>query len=206
MSSFPSVGPNMARLAQVARDIAPVRLSVLVEDVETAKLVPPVLDVFLDINPPGMDRSGMSLQVAEAGGALEVARAVEEGAGEGRFVAAEEADARGRGRFRGIHFYDGHAIKWSDGAEREEALHPLYDRVIAVKDALEAEGVRVGEIITSGTHSMVPSLEHAGLQALTGGGSGAAVAAVGVEGGSTVHRTSPGTVVRCLGGVVCWCY
>ena len=82
-------------------------------------------------------------------------------------------------RFRGLHFYDGHASKWEAGEQREAKTKELYDRLTDICENLEAEGFQVGELVTSGTHSAISSASHCRLSSLSG----------------TIHRSSPGTVV-----------
>jgi len=175
--AFPLVGPNLTRLQQVAETIAPVKLSVLVESVEDVAAVSDSIDIFADVN-PGMDRSGMQLEDAEAGKLLDV------------------AIAAGR-RFRGIHFYDGHAGSFADAGgchhgatpamgpgDRKAALWGLYDRCVALFDVLTDAGIEMDEVITSGSMSIGMCIDHPGLANLAGR-----------TGGKVVHRASAGSVV-----------
>lgn len=152
--AFPHVGPNLKLLEDLAGTRS-TRLSVLVEDVEGGAATS--LDVFLDVNPPGMDRSGACL-----------ARSGE--------IAAELARTRGN-CFRGIHFYDGHAMTFGKTRiEREPRLFELYDRVIEEVLPPRSSSAPPLEIVTAGTPSFLSSLAHPGLSRLR-------------------HTVSPGTVV-----------
>jgi D-serine deaminase-like pyridoxal phosphate-dependent protein len=78
-------------------------------------------------------------------------------------------------QFRGLHYYDGH-LHIPDLAERKRLAHAGYDRLMRVVGALEAAGIAVGEVITSGT----PAFPYA----------------VDYEPFRNLHQTvSPGTVV-----------
>jgi D-serine deaminase-like pyridoxal phosphate-dependent protein len=157
--AFPLVGPGLARLARVASRFPLTSFSVLVETVDAASELPPNLSFFIDVN-PGMHRTGMPLSDAEGG------------------LAASVAAAGAPGRFRGVHFYDGHATAIGVPLDaRREGLSLLYDRLLALDKQLAAAGFPVGELITAGTPAFTSSLSHRGL-ASTGR-----------------HRVSPGTVV-----------
>jgi len=144
--AYPLVGPSLRELGEIQREFANLPFSVVVEDTAAVADVPAPLGIFLDVN-PGMDRTGMTLHVAEQGGAAAVARA----AGD---------------RFRGLHAYDGHAANWAYVDERRDAMDVVYDRVRALVEVLHADGVACGEVITSGTPSFISALAHAGLGAM----------------------------------------
>ena len=144
--AYPLVGPSLRELGEIQREFADLPFSVVVEDTAAVADVPAPLGIFLDVN-PGMDRTGMTLRVAEQGGAADVARA----AGD---------------RFRGLHAYDGHAANWADVDERRDAMDVVYDRVCALVQSLHAEDVACGEVITSGTPSFISALAHTGLGAM----------------------------------------
>jgi len=166
--AYPMIGPNMTKLGEIAKEIAPVKLSVLVEESETIHEIPANLGIFIDVN-AGMDRSGMPLELAEQGRLLEVAQAVE---------------ATEKGRFRGIHMYNGHARVFADGVERETQLGLLYDRLVLLQTNLSSNGINVGEVITSGSIGIGCAMNHLGLSQLSS-----------TSEGGCVHRASPGTVV-----------
>lgn len=79
--------------------------------------------------------------------------------------------------FRGLHYYDGHRRE-TDLAERRRLAYAGYDQLLRIVAALQQEGIPVAEIITSGTPALPCAISYPGLQ-----------------GGSFVHRISPGTVV-----------
>ena len=63
--------------------------------------MPDGVSIFADIN-PGMDRSGMPIEAAEAGRLIDLAKAT-------------IADGKA---FRGLHVYDGHAPNFPDAGGR----------------------------------------------------------------------------------------
>jgi D-serine deaminase-like pyridoxal phosphate-dependent protein len=157
--AYPLVGPARKRLGQLAREHPRLRLSLLAEAPEDAEEVPGELSLFVDVN-PGMDRTGVEARAA------------------GRIAAIARAAGE---RFRGLHFYDGHIHDVEYAARRAKA-HAVYDDLMGLLAALEEAGVRVPEIVTSGTPTLRPALEYERFRrALRGSG--------------PVHRISPGTVV-----------
>jgi D-serine deaminase-like pyridoxal phosphate-dependent protein len=154
--AYPLVGPSLTRLAEIASQHKDVSYSVLVEESTHLVEIPDHIDFFVDIN-PGMNRTGVPIDESDL--ILEIAAA----AGE---------------RFRGFHFYDGHQHDMDLGA-RERAIHAGYDQLLSLRArALEA-GLKVGEIITSGTPALLHAARYEPLKKLEG----------------TLHRVSPGTVV-----------
>jgi D-serine deaminase-like pyridoxal phosphate-dependent protein len=154
--AFSVVGANAIRVLQIARSYPGTRVSVLVETPEQA--LPwegSKIGIFVDLN-SGMNRTGMS-----ADGSAEVVQF-----------------ARSLGsRFRGLHFYDGHIGGYAPEERRAEA-HRGYDRLIHLAKTLQESGIRLEEIVTSGTPSAPFGFSYPGFQ-----------------GKSFVHRISPGTVV-----------
>jgi D-serine deaminase-like pyridoxal phosphate-dependent protein len=134
--AYPHLGPNLARLGELARAHPELALSVLVEDPEVE--VPAPLGVFVDVN-CGMDRTGIPIADRKT------IAAVAERAGD---------------RFRGVHAYEGH-IHEGSYAERKAACFTIYDELAEVSSALD----RVPEVVTSGTPSFMPALEYEGLRA-----------------------------------------
>lgn len=149
--AYPHVGANLRRVEELAARHPNARVSIVCESLP---IVSTGLGVFVDVN-AGMNRTGIPLEQTER--ILEVARA----AGQ---------------RFRGVHFYEGHVHSGSF-SERCAQAHPLYDRLLELVHALDGAGASVGEVITSGTPSLMPALAHAGLRGLDR------------------HRVSPGTLV-----------
>ncbi len=135
--AYPHVGPNLERLATLARAHPETRTSVLVEDPELA--VPEPLGIFADVN-CGMDRTGVPL--------------------EDRSIIAAVAERAGP-RFRGLHAYEGH-IHSGSYSERKTACFLVYDRLVELVSHLGG----VPELITSGTPSYAAALEYAPFRAI----------------------------------------
>jgi D-serine deaminase-like pyridoxal phosphate-dependent protein len=156
--AFPVVGANARRAAQLAVRHPATRVSVLIDDpAQIAAWRGAPVGLFLDLN-PGMDRTGAEALAETAAG---LARAVE---GAGLPLA-------------GLHWYDGHVGGFAAG-ERAAGAHRGYERLLAIVAAVEAAGVPVPEVITSGTPALPHALSYAPL------------AAAGFA-----HRVSPGTIV-----------
>ncbi len=116
--------------------------------------------LFLDVN-PGMNRTG--IEQNDGHKVLAMARAI--------------ADAGLE--FRGLHYYDGQYGAVAE-PQRTQAAHRGYDRLLEIVSELDRSGVRVPEVITSGTPTFPCSLSYDGFRR-----------------GQFVHRVSPGTVVYC---------
>lgn len=169
--AFPHRGPNLRRIEALARLHPRSRLSVLVEteddieDIEGDASMATALGVFVDID-AGMHRTGIPSTDAA------------------RIESVAKAAAS---RLRGLHFYEGHVHSGSF-ADRCSQAFPLYDELVTLVAQLEASGLCIDEVVTSGTPSFMPALAHPGLAALT------ALTAL-TEQQHTVHRLSPGTLV-----------
>jgi D-serine deaminase-like pyridoxal phosphate-dependent protein len=149
-------GGNARRVAELAEEFPRTRVSVLVESAaQTAVWRGTRVGVFIDVN-SGMNRTGIS--EARTSDVIQLAR---------NLGAA----------FRGLHWYDGHISNPSPG-EREKQAHAGYARLLAVVHAVEAAGVPVAEVITSGTPSAASGISYPGF-----------------AGAKFQHRVSPGTVV-----------
>jgi D-serine deaminase-like pyridoxal phosphate-dependent protein len=155
LQAYPLIGPGLLRLARLAGRSRS-RVSVLCEDPRAVATIPEELSLFVDVN-PGMNRTGVPL--AEEGTIRGIARA----AGD---------------RFRGLHFYDGH-VHARGAAERARIAHRGYDRLMELRARLGADGIEIGEIVTSGTPSFPYALDYTPFRKME----------------PTVHRVSPGTVV-----------
>ncbi|HEX3682067.1 MAG TPA: alanine racemase [Bryobacteraceae bacterium] len=154
--AFAVVGANARRVLEIAGQFPNSRISVLIESAEQARAWRGTnIGVFIDIN-PGMDRTGIG----------------EERTSEVVSLARDLVD-----RFRGLHYYDGHAAGFPAG-EREARVHQGYTRLLALVRALAAAGVHVGEVITSGTPAAPFAISYPGFRHAP-----------------FVHRISPGTVV-----------
>jgi len=154
--AYPLPAPALARMATLASEFEDVRISVLAEDPDAVASIPENLGVFVDVN-PGMHRTGVPAQDFET--ILGVA-------------------TRAGSRFRGVHYYDGH-LHQDDQEERRKLAFECYDLLMHLVEKLEAAGVEVGELITSGTPSYRHALAYPGFQ----------------QRAQTIHRISPGTVV-----------
>ena len=159
--AYPMVGPNLERIAALATDHPTTRVSVLSEDPAHAAVVPAHLGVFVDINPQ-MNRTGIPMV-------------------DGLAIAAVAHAATTR--LRGLHFYDGH-VRDPEVEVRERRCWELYDRLLEILAQLQADGLTIDELITSGTPAFPYALSHEGLQRLAA-----------LPNSRTVHRVSPGTVV-----------
>jgi D-serine deaminase-like pyridoxal phosphate-dependent protein len=149
-------GGNARRVAELAEEFPKTRISVLVESAAQAAVWRGSrVGVFIDVN-SGMNRTGISEERTS-----DVVR-----------LARDLGTA-----FRGLHWYDGH-ISNPSPAEREKQAHAGYGRLLAVVHAVEAAGVSVEEVITSGTPSAASGISYPGF-----------------SGAKFQHRVSPGTVV-----------
>lgn len=154
--AFPVAGANARRIIEIASRFTAVRLSVLVETAAQASFWSQTnVDCFIDIN-PGMNRTGIA---------------------ENRVAEIEQIARQAGDRFRGLHYYDGHMSAYPL-RERERPAHQGYDRLMKVVDALESSGLKIGEVITSGTPAFPFALTYHGF-----------------KGRSFHHSISPGTVV-----------
>ncbi|MGI4853618.1 MAG: alanine racemase [Janthinobacterium lividum] len=153
------VGPAVQRVLSIAAANPAVKISALVESQEhIAQWNGTGFPLLIDIN-PGMDRTGVAQDDAAAVVAL--ARGI---------VAAGCT-------FAGLHYYDGH-ISDEDMDVRCTRAHDGYHRLMKLVVALQADGVVVPEVITSGTMTFPCALKFTEFQ-----------------GGSFRHTISPGTVV-----------
>lgn len=143
--AFPHVGPNLARLAALARAMPGVRWSIVSEDPAHAGSVPEELGIFVDVN-TGMDRTGAPV------------------ADEARILAVARAAGR---RFRGVHAYDGHHAE-PDAGERAAQVRAGNARARRVAAALAAAGSPCEEIVTAGTPAFLAALEDEGWRGCAG--------------------------------------
>lgn len=154
--AYPVMGANALRAQEIARQFPAVRISVLVENFDQAALWRNTnIGIFIDVN-PGMDRTGISQESVKD--IIDLAKNM-------------------GSQFRGLHYYDGHMSGVEPG-ERETRSHEGYARLLKLVNALEAAGIHVGEVITSGT----PAAPYA-------------ISFPGFRRSSFAHRISPGTVV-----------
>ena len=156
--AYPVVGPQVDLVREIAAEYPETGISVLVED---ERGVLPWRDspvgLFIDLN-SGMNRTGMLVDSPDQIAAL--ARAI----------------IRGGLRFAGLHYYDGHAVGFPPEAA-ERLVHQGYDRLGAIVEALESNGIGTPEVVTAGTPAFPYAAGYHGFPR------------------STLHRVSPGTVV-----------
>jgi len=159
--AYPAMGANAGRAREIADQFPEVRISVLAENEEQLQQWRKSrVGLFLDVN-PGMNRTG--IEQNDGHKVLAMARAI--------------ADAGLE--FRGLHYYDGQYGAVAE-PQRTQAAHRGYDRLLEIVSELDRSGVRVPEVITSGTPTFPCSLSYDGFRR-----------------GQFVHRVSPGTVVYC---------
>jgi D-serine deaminase-like pyridoxal phosphate-dependent protein len=154
--AYPVMGANAARAKEIARNNPRTVVSVLIENGQQAEVWrDSALCVFIDVN-SGMNRTGIDPdRIAEIK------------------LLARDLGAQ----FGGLHFYDGHMSGVSTD-EREQRAHAGYDRLLQLVHSLEQDGLRVAEVITSGTPAAPYAISYPGFQR-----------------SEFVHRISPGTVV-----------
>lgn len=98
------------------------------------------LDFFLDLDSGG-HRTGLDIADPRVGAEL-----VQDAVSLGHVV-------------RGLHHYDGHLAGLA-AAERDARTHEGLDRLAAYAVALHDLGIDVAEIVTGGSHTFLPALEH----------------------------------------------
>lgn len=140
--AFAHRGPNLRRLAAIAKAHPRHAVSVLTEDAAHAADVrdgSARLGLHVDIS-PDWHRSGIPLEQEE------------------RIHAAANAcgDA-----LRGLHFYEGH-VRDDDAEERRVRCHALFDRFLMLVERVEAAAGRPLELVTSGTPSFEAGLSYPG--------------------------------------------
>ncbi len=144
------------RAREIAQQFPASRVSVLVESPDQAAIWRGTgIGIFIDVN-SGMNRTGIS---------------------EESIAAIVDLARKAGDQFRGVHYYDGHMAGFS-AAERETRAHEGYDRLLRIVEALERQGIAIGEVITSGTPAAPYALSYPKFRDQ-----------------AFVHRISPGTVV-----------
>jgi D-serine deaminase-like pyridoxal phosphate-dependent protein len=154
--AFAVSGANARRVVELAHEYPKTRISVLVESsVQAAAWHDTGIGVFIDLD-PGMNRTGIGPERTNE--------------------IVKTAGDLGRA-FRGVHWYDGH-VSAPVPAEREATAHEGYGKLLEAVRAIEAAGVAVGEVITSGTPAAPYGFSYAGFARA-----------------NFLHRISPGTVI-----------
>ncbi len=139
--AFPLMGPNAARVREIAAAHPDRRISTLVESVDQIdEWRGSAVGVFVDLN-PGMDRTGIAEDHFE-----EVRELIDR---------IQKAGLR----FWGLHHYDGQ-IQHTD-ASAEAAAHEGYTRLMELIAYLKRSGIEVKEVSTSGTPAMPHALNFA---------------------------------------------
>ncbi len=157
--AYPVSASAAKRVEEIAAEFPSAAISSIVEarfqlDLWHRKRV----GLFIDIN-PGMDRTGIG--IARTDEIVALARSI-----------------LSRGiRFRGLHYYEGHQNQ-PDLNDRTRAAHAGYDVLIKLVKTLEASGIFIEELITSGTPVLPCALSYAPFNEAR-----------------FLHRVSPGTVV-----------
>jgi len=130
--AYPSVGPRVKRIQEIAAQFPKVRISVLVENKKQIDAWnKDKVGIFIDVN-PGMDRTGISELLTSD------------------IVALAHEIKGGERRFAGLHYYDGHYREL--GPERRKlAAYAGYNRLLAIIQALQEMNIEVPEVVTSGT-------------------------------------------------------
>jgi D-serine deaminase-like pyridoxal phosphate-dependent protein len=139
--AFPLMGPNAARVRQIAASQPERRISTLLESADQIdEWRASAVGVFVDLN-PGMDRTGMAEDHFE-----EIRDLIDQ---------IQKAGLR----FCGLHHYDGQ-IKNTDPAAAAAAREG-YSRLVELIAHLKRWGIQVQEVITSGTPAMPHALNFA---------------------------------------------
>jgi D-serine deaminase-like pyridoxal phosphate-dependent protein len=154
--AYPLVQPALAGLGRLAQEFPNTRFSVLSETPASLADTAPELGIFIDLN-PGMQRTGIPMDQEQR--ILELAQAA-------------------GSRLAGLHYYDGH-LHDADLEQRQSVAFRGYDQLLGLVAKLRSRGLRVAELITSGTPAFLRALAYPGFQAAN----------------APTHRVSPGTVV-----------
>jgi D-serine deaminase-like pyridoxal phosphate-dependent protein len=153
---YPSVGPNIDRLARLVRAFPEVTFRGVVDDPENARALSKGLEgtgrplpVLVDLE-VGMGRTG----IAPEGGALELALLVDE---------------LPNLAFDGLHAYDGHIHDFAL-EDRRRAAQPGVERTLRLRDALLARGVPVHRLVMGGapTFPVHAALDEPGVECSPG--------------------------------------
>jgi D-serine deaminase-like pyridoxal phosphate-dependent protein len=140
--AYPVVGPNAARVRQIAEQFPQVTISVLLDDsTQVQSWRGSRLGAFVDVN-PGMDRTGIPQEKV-----ADIVRL------------CRDIDDAGL-PFRGLHYYDGQLSKY-ELAERCAVANRGYDQLLHIVTALQNEKLPVDEVITAGTPALPCSLAYA---------------------------------------------
>jgi D-serine deaminase-like pyridoxal phosphate-dependent protein len=157
--AYPAVGANARRVGEIADAFPNVRISVLAENEEQVwQWRGSRVGVFLDIN-SGMNRTGVEQSRSD------------------KILSLVHAIGDAKTEFLGLHYYDGQ-YGGLEEHKRTTAAHAGYDCLLKLVNEIEHSGLRVPEVITSGTPTLPCSLTYKGFC-----------------GREFTHRVSPGTIV-----------
>jgi D-serine deaminase-like pyridoxal phosphate-dependent protein len=157
--AYPAVGANARRVREIADAFPSIRISALAENEEQVRQWQGSrVGVFVDIN-SGMNRTG-----------------VEQGRSD-KVLSLTRMISDAKVEFLGLHYYDGQ-YGGLEEHERTTAAHAGYDCLLEIVNEMERSGLRVPEVITSGTPTLPCSLAYKGF-----------------SGRDFIHRVSPGTIV-----------
>ncbi len=135
--AYPHVMPALDQIASIAGEYPTASISVICEDLDGVRAIPPGLGIYIDIN-PGMNRTGISRERQADIPAI----AIE--AGE---------------RFHGLHYYEGQILEIDRKARRARAFKG-YDDLMGIIDQLMIKDIPPVEIITSGTPVFLDALAY----------------------------------------------
>ena len=139
--AYTALGPNAARVREIASRHPKVAISALIENAEDLRAWRGSrVGLFLDMN-SGMDRTGMPLAGIE-----KVVRVI---------TSIEECGIP----FRGLHCYEGH-LAGLELPERIGRAHAIYDQLLGLAKELKNRGIAVPELVTSGTPTFPCALQY----------------------------------------------
>jgi D-serine deaminase-like pyridoxal phosphate-dependent protein len=157
--AYSVMGANARRTAEIAAKYPNTRISATIEHpAQVEQWSETKVALYIDLN-AGMNRSG--LDQFRVDDIVQLAKHI---------IAAGIA-------FAGLHYYDGHMSNYPM-PERTLAAHKNFDHLMKVVALLEANGITVPEVITSGTPGYPCALSYTPF-----------------KNASFTHRVSPGTVV-----------
>lgn len=137
MISYPIVGPNIGRVAELIRRFPDTRFSVVADHAKPLKALSDSVSaaglrvgVFLEVN-PGRDRTGIPLGT------------------EAKALYASICQSPGVTP-AGLHVYDGHIVEPAFDA-RDSVIRKHWDNVLAFRASLKAEGYPVPAIVCGGS-------------------------------------------------------
>ncbi len=154
--AFPVVGANAFRVLEIARAFPASRISVLIETARQMEIWKETgIGIFIDVN-PGMNRTGVR---------------------QDHFAEILDLAVNAGPQLRGVHYYDGHMAGFA-ASERQSHTQEGYGHLVKLVHQLLEAGLKIEEVITSGTPAAPHALSYARFRDAP-----------------FTHRISPGTVV-----------